>query len=93
MPVENLLLTSAILVTGSTYTRVRDVASVMNLQLMSCSQFSCIQKEHVFPVVQEAWVKEKASVLDSLKLETILCWQGMLAVIPLVTMQSLLLTC
>ena len=67
-PVGNLLLTSAILKTGKTYGRLKDIASAVNLQMFSRSSFSRLQRDHVFSVIQEAWEKGEAEyVVESLQ--------------------------
>lgn len=61
---ENLLITFAIVLTGYIFGRTSEFSSALNLQLFSQSTFSNIQKEHVFPVVQQAWRAEKTAVVE-----------------------------
>ena len=67
LPLGNLLLTAAILGTGCTYSKMNSIAKAMNLKMFSRTTFSKIQKKHVFPVIQEAWVAEKKKVVQEMK--------------------------
>lgn len=67
---ENLLITFAIVLTGYIFGRTSEFSSALNLQLFSQSTFSNIQKEHVFPVVQQAWRAEKTAVVEMFRKES-----------------------
>ena len=66
MAAGNLLVTSSILLSGATYTKVACIADVLQLQFLSEKTFCLIQNEHLFPVVNEAWLRQKESVFDDI---------------------------
>lgn len=66
MAAGNLLLTSSIVLSGATYTKTACMAEVLKLQFLSEKTFCNIQDEYVFPVVNEAWMKEQNSVASAL---------------------------
>ena len=62
----NLLLSGAILFTGNTFSRVSEMASTVNLAFPGESDYLNYQNKHLFPVINECWQQEKASVLADL---------------------------
>lgn len=64
MALGNLMLASATLYTGLTYTRIATFAKAMNLPIIQKSTFHNVQRMSLFPVVQEAWRKEQERVLS-----------------------------
>ena len=62
----NLLLSGAILFTGSTFSRVSEMASTINLAFPGESDYLNYQRRHLFPIINEYWHKEKAAVLSDL---------------------------
>lgn len=66
MAAGNLLLSSAILLSGATFTKVASIANIMKLQFMSEKTYCNIQDEYVFPVVNEAWQQEQESVITEI---------------------------
>ena len=66
MAAGNLLVTSSIFLSGATYTKVACIADVLQLQFLSEKTFCLIQNEHLFPVVNEAWLRQQESVFDDI---------------------------
>ena len=62
----NLLLSGAILFTGNTFSRASEMASIINLAFPGESDYLQYQYKHLFPVINERWQQEKASVLTDL---------------------------
>ena len=63
----NLLITAAIVFSGTTYKHSADFAKHLNLQFISSSYYYKIQRNIIFPVVQKAWRKNQAEVVKQLK--------------------------
>ena len=66
MAAGNLLVTSSILLSGATYTKVACIADILQLQFLSEKTFCVIQDEYLFPVVNEAWLREQESVFEDI---------------------------
>ena len=66
MAAGNLLLSSSILLSGSTYTRVASLADILNLKFLSENTFYTIQKKYLFPVINECWKREQNSIFSGL---------------------------
>lgn len=66
-PLGNLIFAAGILLTGNTYSRISAIANAVKLKFFSKSVFNRIQREKLFPVIQEAWLKERQSVVDELQ--------------------------
>ncbi|XP_055954360.1 uncharacterized protein LOC130010639 [Patella vulgata] len=69
MGAENLLLSAAVLFSGKTYGKVRDMADYLKLPVLGKSQFYALQKRYLFPVVNETWISCQIAVLDGLSRE------------------------
>ena len=54
----NLLITTAIVFSGNTYTHAADFAKHLNFQFISSSYYYKIQRKIIFPVIQKAWKKK-----------------------------------
>lgn len=67
MAAGNLLLSSSILLSGATYTKVASLADILKLQFFSEKTFYTIQDKYLFPVVNESWQKEQNSIFVDLK--------------------------
>jgi len=65
-PVGNLLLCSSILFTGNTFTRIQNFASCLGLQFLSERVFYRNQDRYLFPVINDAWERERRSVVHEL---------------------------
>ena len=66
MAAGNLLISSAILFTGNTHTRIKEIANVLNLQFLSEKSFCGIQDFYLFPVVNIAYNEEMSRVQNEL---------------------------
>ena len=66
MAAGNLLLSSSILLSGSTYTKVASLADILNLKFFSEKTFYNIQDRYLFPVINEFWLKEQNSLFSEL---------------------------
>ena len=66
MAAGNLLLASAILLSGSTYTKLASLSEILNLKIFSEKTFYNIQDKYLFPVVKEAWEAEQNTVFAEL---------------------------
>ena len=64
--VGNLLIASSILFTGNTYTHLQNFASCFGLKFLSERVFYKHQKHYLFPVINDAWKKEEACVMEQL---------------------------
>ena len=61
-----MLLAAAVFFAGGTYGRFRQICGFMGLAVPSESTFFRIQKEFVYPVVNQYWQEEKESVKQEL---------------------------
>ena len=68
-PAGNLLLASAILFTGNTFTPVNNFAECFGLEFIKESTFYEIQNEYLFPVINAAWEKEQQNTLRQVKMK------------------------
>jgi len=66
MAAGNLLLSSSILLSGSTYTKVTSLADILKLKFFSERTFYSIQDKYLFPVINEFWHQEQNSVFSEL---------------------------
>ena len=66
MAAGNLLLSSSILLSGSTYTKVASLADILKLKFLSERTFYSIQDKYLFPVINEFWHQEQNSVFSEL---------------------------
>ena len=62
MAAGNLLLSSSILLSGLTYTRVQSLADILKLKFFSERSFYSIQDKYLFPVINAFWHQEQNSV-------------------------------
>ena len=56
MPAGNLLLSAAILFSGSTYSKFAHLAHILNLSIMVERTYHSIQAKYLFPIVHETWM-------------------------------------
>ena len=66
MAAGNLLLSSSILLSGSTFTKVASLADILNLKIFSEKTFYNIQNKYLLPVINEFWLKEQNSTFSEL---------------------------
>ena len=67
MPLGNLLVPAAIILSGNTFAPINYFVSCLNLQIMSKTTFYKIQDKYVIPVVNNSWHKHQNSVLKETK--------------------------
>ena len=67
MGAGNLLLSTAILFCGLTFTRVANMAQLLNLAIFSESYFYRLQKEYLFPVIHTNYLMQQDAVLEFLR--------------------------
>lgn len=67
MAAGNLLLSSAILLSGATYTKIAAFADILKMQFFSEKTFCAIQDEYLFPVVNDHWLREQDSVIEEMR--------------------------
>ena len=70
MEAGNLLLSAGILFTGNTFSRVCDIASLINLQFFCETEYLRIRDKYLFPVINMFWEEEKNRVIFDLKQQT-----------------------
>ena len=63
----NLLKSSAILLSGATYTKMATLAEILGLCFFSEKTFCTIQDSYLFPVINEVWEQEQNTVFNDLK--------------------------
>ena len=63
----NLLLSSTILFTGNTFSRLCEMASVINMAFPCESEYLKWQNQHIIPVINQQWQHEKAAVVSDLQ--------------------------
>ena len=74
--VGNLLICSSILFTGNTFTRLQNFASCLGLKFLSERVFYRHQERYLFPVVNDAWKREEATVIEELSNKDIVNLNG-----------------
>ena len=67
MAAGNLLMSSAILLSGATYTKIATLAEILGLCFFSEKTFCTIQDSYLFPVINEVWEQEQNTVFNDLK--------------------------
>jgi len=67
MAAGNLLMSSSILLRGTTYTTRATLAEILRLYFFSEKTFCNIQDSYLFPVINEVWEGEQNSVFNELK--------------------------
>ena len=67
MPFGNLLLAASILFSGNPFAAIERLAKMIDLQCISESTFYKIQDNHLFPVVNAAWERERENMVQTLK--------------------------
>lgn len=63
----NIVLSAAVFFAGGTYGRFYQICSFMGLKVPSSATFFRIQKEFLYPVVNEYWLAEKEAVKQELQ--------------------------
>ena len=66
MPVGNLLISAAILLSGSSFAKVEKFSELLRMPILSESQFYNIQKTYLQPTVNEFWIMHQTAILSVL---------------------------
>ncbi|XP_031752655.1 uncharacterized protein LOC116408816 [Xenopus tropicalis] len=64
--IGNVALANAIILSGSTYRKVRDMFTILNVPFYSHTSFYCYQRKFVYPAIDIQWKKEQAAIKESL---------------------------
>ena len=72
----NILVAAAILFTGNTYSRISEVAELLNLNFMSRGTFYNIQSQYLFPVVHHTWEQHQEALFQCLSNQVLLAGDG-----------------
>ena len=75
-PAGNLLSAAAILFSGNTFSHINEFCSCLNMKFISKSLFYEMQDQYLFPVIDETWEKEQASVMEAARLRACLNLSG-----------------
>ena len=67
MGAGNLMVATAILLCGLTFTGISNLAKSLNLAKFSESSFHRLQKEYLFPVIHTNYVMQQDTVLEFLR--------------------------
>ena len=67
MGAGNLMVVTAILFCGLTFTDISNLARLLNLAMFSESTFYGLQKEYLFPVIHTNYVMQQNAVLEFLR--------------------------
>lgn len=71
MAENNLLVASAILFTGSTYTEMFDWAELLNLQIPKKTTFYNLQSTYLIPVIEHAYHDHHKQIMRNLQIQTL----------------------
>lgn len=66
IPENNLLISAATLFSGTTYTEIAEWASILHLQILKTSQFYCIQRDNLIPVIHFAYKDQQDYLIKRL---------------------------
>uniref|UniRef100_A0A803KFX0 THAP-type domain-containing protein n=1 Tax=Xenopus tropicalis TaxID=8364 RepID=A0A803KFX0_XENTR len=64
--IGNVALANSIVLSGSTYTKVKDMFNILNVPFYSHTSFYRYQREYIFPAIDKQWQQETAAVKTSL---------------------------
>ena len=67
MGAGNLMVTTAILFCGLTFTGISNLAKLLNLAMLSETSFYRLKKEYLFPVTHTNYVMQQDAVLEFLR--------------------------
>ena len=66
MPAGNLLLSAAILLSGSTFAKTAKFATILRMPIPSKSEFYKIQRAYLIPVINDYWTIHQTAILSVL---------------------------
>ncbi|XP_031755428.1 uncharacterized protein LOC108644833 isoform X2 [Xenopus tropicalis] len=64
--IGNVALANAIILSGSTYRKLRDIFTILNVPFYSHTTFYHYQRKFVYPAIDIQWKKEQAAIMKSL---------------------------
>jgi hypothetical protein len=71
MPVGNLLLSAAILLSGSTYAKTIQMANMLHMPILSKSEFYRIQNTYLIPTINDYWLMHQTAIMSILSSENL----------------------
>jgi len=66
MPAGNLLLSAAILLSGSTYSKAAQMLNILHMPILSESEFYRIQNTYLNPTINDYWTMHQTAILSVL---------------------------
>ena len=76
-PVGNLMVATAVILAGETFTHVSNVAEIMSLKFIGPTQFYSIQRDIVIPAIDQYYNVQRTVLLQELHgKELVLCGDG-----------------
>ena len=66
MPAGNLLTSAAILLSGSTYSKLNEFFSILHVPFIGQSEFYQIQNTYLAPVINDYWITHQTAILSVL---------------------------
>jgi hypothetical protein len=66
MPAGNLLLSAAILLSGSTYSKAAQLLNILHMPILSESEFYRIQNTYLNPTINDYWTMHQTAILSVL---------------------------
>ena len=67
MAAGNQLLSAAILLCGLTFTGIANLANLLNLAMLSERRFYDLQRDYVYPVVYNTYVRQQEALVEYLR--------------------------
>ena len=68
-PAGNILIPAATVITGGSYESMKQFSNALNLNLVNKDQFYDVQDKIVFPVINNAYEKQRKDVIETIKKE------------------------
>jgi len=69
MPAGNLLLSAAILLSGSTYSKAAQMTNILHMPILSESEFYRIQNTYLNPTINDYWTMHQTAIMSVLSSE------------------------
>ena len=69
MPAGNLLLSAAVLLSGSSFSKTEHFCNILRMPILSKSEFYKIQRTYLIPVVNDYWTTHQTAILSVLSSE------------------------
>ena len=65
MATGNIFLSAAILFTGNTFQRIKELMDVINISFISHTTFNKIQKKYLFPAINKVYTTNRQVIIDN----------------------------